>query len=465
MLWRKRVCLTGIYKIFLILLIVLMPAVMLTLNADILTAQEPGPQEMTRGLVVRVEGNITSGTASMLKNSLEEAERENYDFLLVELDTPGGVLNPTLRIMSDFLEAPLPVITYVSPSGAISASAGSFLLLSGHKAVMTPGTSTGAAMPVQFSPGGTRDAADEKTINFIEGHIRSVARERGRNEEIAGQFVTENLTLTADEALEEGVIDLISRNRDQLLEGLDGEEVMIRGEPFTLSTAGAELVERDMSTGERLENFLGNPQVTFILMLVGIYGLIIGFSSPGTIIPEVGGAISLALALYGLGIIEVDYLGLALMGLGVVFLVAELFTPTFGIFTSIGVVLLVVGGFIFPGEPLMPAEWFESFRMFVLGLAAMTAVFILVILQRLISMRKKAPSTSDLGLRGNTGYVSSALNPEGQIKLEGELWRARSVDDEVIDRAEKVEVINRQGMVLLVRRTGAEKTRSNNEEG
>jgi len=459
------VCLTGIYKFVLMLLIVLLLAVMMTLNADILAAQEPGPQEVPRGLVVRVEGNITSGTASMLKNSLEEAERENYDFLLVELDTPGGVLDPTLRIMSDFLEASLPVITYVSPSGAISASAGSFLLLSGHKAAMTPGTSTGAAMPVQFSPGGTRDAADEKTINFIEGHIKSVARERGRNEDIAGKFVTENLSLTADEALEEGVIDLVSRNRDLLLQELEGEEVMIRGEPFTLRTAGAELVERDMSTGERLENFLGNPQVTFILMLVGIYGLIIGFSSPGTFIPEVGGAISLALALYGLGIIEVDYLGLALMGLGVIFLVAELFTPTFGIFTTIGVVLLVLGGFIFPGEPLMPEEWFESFRMFVLGLAVMTAIFILVILQRLISMRKRTPSTSDLGLRGHMGHVSSALNPEGQIKLEGELWRARSVEDEIIDRGEKVEVVDRKSMVLLVKRAGAENSMGNNEEG
>ncbi len=413
------------------------------------TGQETEDIASARGMVVRVEGTITSGTTRMLRASLEEAKEENYDFMLVELDTPGGVLDPTLKIMSDFLESSLPIITYVSPSGAISASAGSFILLSGHKAVMTPGTSTGAAMPVQFSPGGTRDAADEKTINFIEGHIRSVARERNRNEEIAGKFVTENLTLTADEALEEGIIDLISRSRQDLLESLDGEEVFIRGEARELRTDGAELTVREMDIWERVENFLGNPQVTFILMLVGIYGIIIGFSSPGTFIPEVGGAIAIVLALYGLGIIEFDYLGLMLVGLGIFFLIVELFTPTFGIFTTIGVVLLVLGGFMFPGEPLMPPEWFANFRMLVLGIAAMSVIFILVALKKILASTRMEVKHGDSRYQNKTARVIDEVNPRGQIKFAGEIWQARS-EKEKIAEGEIVKIVGRDGMVFIV---------------
>ena len=437
------------FKILYIFSALLLINLVVLAGAENVNAAEIEENQIVRGLVVRVEGTITSGTARMLRSSLEEAEQENYDFLLVELDTPGGVLDPTLKIMSDFLEANLPIITYVSPSGAISASAGSFILLSGHIAVMTPGTSTGAAMPVQFSPGGTRDAADEKTINFIEGHIRSVARERNRNEEIAGKFVTENLTLTADEALEEGVIDLVSRSRQDLLTSLDGKEVLIKGEARELKTAGAELTVREMDIWERIENFLGNPQVTFILMLVGIYGIIIGFSSPGTFIPEVGGMIAIILALYGLGIIEVDYLGLLLVGLGIFFLIVELFTPTFGIFTTIGVVLLVLGGFIFPGEPLMPPEWFANFRMLVLGIAAMSVLFILVALKKILNLSRVEVKHGDNRYLDKTARVVSEINPRGQIKIAGEIWQARSEQGE-IEEGEMVKVIGRDGMVLVV---------------
>ena len=416
-----------------------------------ITGSEVGETDFSRGMVVRVEGTITSGTARMLRNSLEEAEQENYDFLLVELDTPGGVLDPTLKIMSDFLEANLPIITYVSPSGAISASAGSFLLLSGHKAVMTPGTSTGAAMPVQFSPGGTQDAADEKTINFLEGHIRSIARERDRNEEVAGKFVTENLTLTADEALEEGIIDSINRTRQDLLASLDGEEVMIRGEARELRTAGAELTERDMDIWERVENILGNPQVTFILMLVGIYGVIIGFSSPGTFVPEVGGVIAIILALYGLGIIEVDYVGILLVGLGIFFLIVELFTPTFGIFTTIGVVLLVLGGFIFPGEPLMPPEWFSNFRMLVLGIAAMSVVFILIALKKILNLSRAEVKHGENRYKNKRARVISEINPRGQIRIEGEIWQARTEEGKIAE-GENVKVVGREDMILVVKK-------------
>ena len=413
-----------------------------------------------RGMVVRVEGTITSGTARMLQSSLEEVEAEGYDFLLVELDTPGGVLDPTLKIMSDFLEAPVPIITYVSPSGAISASAGSFLLISGHKAAMTPGTSTGAAMPVEFSPGGEQRGADEKTVNFLAGHVKSVAQDRGRNAEVAEKFVTENLTLTADEARDENIIDAVSRTRDELLVKLDGQTVVVRGEERELKTKGAELTFREMGLWESLENILGNPQVTFLLLLVGVYGLIIGFSSPGTIVPEVGGAIALLMALYGLGIIEVDYLGLLLVGLGVVFLIVELFTPTFGIFTTLGVIMLVLGGFLFPGEPLLPAEWFQNFRMLVLGVAVMTALFILVILKKLLDLRNL--DSDDAGKRGklreNVGIVVDALDPEGQVKYEGELWRAR-LDGGQAERGEKVKIKEREGMVLL-----AEKMTEESEE-
>ncbi|MGM0421119.1 MAG: NfeD family protein [Bacillota bacterium] len=433
------------------LLAVLLIISLILINSERIIAQDINNNENPKGLVVKVEGTVTTGTARMLKKSLEEAERENFNFLLVELDTPGGLLDPTLEIMSAFLEAPIPIITYVSPAGAISASAGSFILLAGHKAAMTPGTSTGAAMPVEFSPTGSQGSAGEKTINFIAGHIRSVARERGRNEEVASKFVTENLTLTASEALEEGIVDSISRNHTQLLNDLDGQTVMIKGRETTLDSAGAELIEREMSILERIVNFIGNPQVTFLLLLLGIYGIIIGFSSPGTFIPEVGGAIALILALFGLGIIEVDYIGILLIGAGIFFLIVELFTPTFGIFTTIGVVLLVLGGFIFPGEPLMPPEWFANFRMLVLGVAVMSVLFILVALKKILNLTDLEIKSGDNRFKDKTGIVVETLNPEGQIKIEGEIWKAK-IEGQEVKPGEKVKVINREGMTLLVKR-------------
>ena len=438
-----------------LLLAIIILGAMLLISTPQIRAEEPQNfdsvpgSSASRGMVIRVEGTITSGTTRMLRNGLQQAEAEGYDFLLVEINSPGGLLNPTIDIMSIFLESRLPIITYVSPSGAISASAGSFILLSGHVAAMTPGTSTGAAMPVQFTPVGDRGAADEKTINFVAGHIRTVARERERNEEIAAKFVTENLTLTADEALEEGVIDLISRDRESLLTTLHGETVKIRGEEEQLNTADAELTLMEMDIWERIENFLGNPQISFLLLLIGIYGLIIGFSNPGTVIPEVGGAIALLLALLGLGIIEIDYLGLLMIVGGIVFLIVELFTPTFGIFTTIGVVLLVLGGFIFPGEPLMPPEWFANFRMLVLGVAAMSALFILVALKKILNISKSEIRHGDSRFKNKEARVVSSLNPEGQIKFEGEIWKAR-IESGTAESGETVRIISREGMVFLV---------------
>jgi len=437
-----------------ILLFLIIIGVMLFSLTGQIRAEEPQPDNSfptagARGMVIRVEGTITSGTARMLKNGLEQAETEGYDFLLVEINSPGGLLNPTIDIMSTFLESRVPIITYVSPSGAISASAGSFILLSGHVAAMTPGTSTGAAMPVQFTPAGDRGAADEKTINFVAGHVRTVARERERNEEIAAKFVTENLTLTADEALEEGVIDLISRDREALLATLQGETVNVRGEEQQLNTAEAELTVLEMDIWERVENFLGNPEVAFLLLLVGVYGLIIGFSNPGTIIPEVGGAIALLLALLGLGIIEIDYLGLLMIAGGIAFLIIELFTPTFGIFTTIGIVLLVLGGFIFPGEPLMPPEWFANFRMLVLGVAGMSALFILVALKKILNISKSEIRHGESRFKDKEARVIKSLDPEGQIKFEGEIWKAR-IESGKAESGDTVRIISREGMVFLV---------------
>ncbi|MCW3142061.1 MAG: nodulation protein NfeD, partial [Methanophagales archaeon] len=282
--------------------------------------------------VLRIEGTITEGTALNVIEGLREAEEISAEAVLIELDTPGGLVSSTLKITEAILNSEVPVITYVMPKGAIAASAGSFILISGNIAAMAPGTTTGAAMPVEIGIEG-RKPADEKTINFYAGYIESIAASRGRNATQAKRFVTENDVLNENTALERGIIDLIAEDETELLNKVDGMTVKIGTENRTLATKNVSLYIKEKTIRSSLLEALSNPQVAFILLMVGMYGLIFGFMSPGTYVPEMIGAICLILALYGMGLFDVNMFGVLLIIIAVILLIAEALTPTFGILT------------------------------------------------------------------------------------------------------------------------------------
>jgi membrane-bound serine protease (ClpP class) len=405
--------------------------------------------------VIQIEGTITEGTTLDIVEGLQEAEQMGTEAVLIELDTPGGLVSSTLKITEAILNLDMPVITYVAPRGAIAASAGAFILVSGNIAAMAPSTTTGAAMPVEIGIEG-RQAADNKTINFFAGHIESIAASRGRNATQAKRFVTENDALNEHLALERGVIDLIADDETDLLAKIDGMNVTIAGVDRTLATKDAALYRKGKTIRSALLETLSDPQIAVILLLVGIYGLIFGFMSPGTYVPEMIGAICLILALYGIGLFEVNVFGVLLIIVAVLLFIAEALTPTFGILTTGGAICLIIGALILPKEPFLvgpESGWFEGFVLTVLGVAIASALFFFFAVGAVLKIRKRRAQVGGEELIGRvTKAESSITEDEGTVKLRGEIWNARAAAGEEIPQGVKVEIVDRDGLTLLVKR-------------
>ena len=405
--------------------------------------------------VLRIEDTITEGTALDVVEGLQEAEAMGAEAVLIELDTPGGLVSSMLKISEAILNSEVPVITYVTPKGAIAASAGSFILISGNIAAMSPGTTTGAAMPVEIGVEG-RKAADEKTINFFAGHVESIAASRGRNATQAKRFVTDNDVLNENLALERGIIDLIAEDETELLNKVDGITVKIGNENRTIATKDASLYIKRKTVRSSLLELLSNPQIAVILMMVGIYGLIFGFMSPGTYVPEMIGAICLILALYGMGLFEVNVFGIILIIVAVILFIAEALTPTFGILTTGGAVCLIVGALLLPKEPFLfnpQSGWFEGFVLTVIGIAVASAAFFFFAVGAVLKARKRKVKVGGEELIGKVTKAETEINEDGgTVKLRGEIWNARTLAGERIPKGEKVEVIDREGLTLIVKR-------------
>lgn len=400
---------------------------------------------------MRVEDTVTAGTAQYLVRGIEEAQNNDAQAVVILLNTPGGLVNATLDIIQAIDAAEIPVITYVSPRGGIAASAGTFILLSGHVASMSPGTTCGAAMPVTVGGTGQKPkAADQKTINFLAGHMKSIAREKGRPEDVAELFVTQNLTLTADEALDRGVIDLIADDTAQMLNNLNGLEVETRRGMVVLNTSNATIEEIPININERLINIISDPSLAAVFIMLGIYGLIIGFSSPGYFLPEVMGGILLITGLYGVGLFQVNVAAGLLILLGIGLLVAEAFTPTYGILGTGGVIGIVLGILLFPVEPLMPATWFVQLKVLAIGTGVLTGILLVIILIGILRIRKLKPMQDENESIYAGAYVINDLNPYGQVKVRGEIWKAKSKSGEIIESGQEVQVIERQGILLIV---------------
>ena len=393
-----------------------------------------------------VDGVIGPAVAEYVGEAIERAKTDGAAALLIELDTPGGLLTSARAIVKDLLAAPVPVIVYVAPSGAGAGSAGVFITMAAHVAAMAPGTSIGAAHPVGGQGEDIKGTMGEKIENFTASFSEAIARQRGRNVEWAVKAVRKSVSVAADEAARLKVVDLVARDRDELLARVDGRTVEVSGEKRVLRLRPAEVQHYEMRFSQRVLAILGDPNIAYLLMLAGLLGLYVEFTHPGVFFPGVVGGICLLLALMAMQVLPVNTGALALIALGVVMLVAEAFLPTFGVVGVGGLVAFLLGSlFLFdsPGDEVQVA------RGIVLGAGGGLGAFMLVV-GALVARRGRMPAR--LGVEGMIGAVGTArerLAPAGSVLVNGEYWSAET--DEAIEAGTPVEVTGVDGLRLRVR--------------
>jgi membrane-bound serine protease (ClpP class) len=407
------------------------------------SARAQGP----RADLLEVKGPVTPMVASYIQRGIREAESDGAVCLIVQLDTPGGSVGVMAEIVQAIANARVPVVVYVAPSGAMAASAGTFVVLSGHVAAMAPGTTIGAAHPVGAQGEDLSETMKEKEVNALAAQVRALAQRRGEKAlNWVEQAVRESVSATANEALELGVIDVIADDTEDLLAKLDGMTLLVANAEVTLHTREAFIRPIAMTPVEGFFHAISDPTIAYILLIVGINALILEFSSPGGFMAGVIGAICLLLGLYALGTLSVNYTGLLLIGLAFALFIAEALTPTTGALAAAGVGALVLGSMLLFDGPYLAVS-----RGVIAGVALATGGFFLFAVSAIVRARRRCVATGREALVGRKARVRRALNPEGTIFLEGELWSAVA-EDGPIARGEEVEVLALEGFRLRVRR-------------
>jgi len=409
--------------------------------------------------VLDIDDAIGPASADYLIRSLAQAQAQGAQLVVIRMDTPGGLDSAMRQMIKAILASPVPVATYVAPSGARAASAGTYILYASHVAAMAPGTNLGAATPVQIGgpPGAPKDdkakGSDDETlarkqVNDAAAYIRGLAQLRGRNAEWAEKAVREAVSLPASEAVRLNVIDQVADDLPALLRKLDGKTLEVAGQPRQLHTAGASLVEHLPDWRTRVLAVITNPSVALILIMIGVYGLLFEFMSPGSTVGGVVGGICLLLALYALQLLPVSFAGVALIVLGIAFMIAEAFLPSFGVVGFGGIVAFVVGALILVDTD---APGFGIPLALIGTLAVLSALLIGGVLGMALKARQRALVSGDAGLVGSLVPVTQVMagNPlRGVVLAQGEQWQVQCATP--LQAGQHVRVTARHGVMLDV---------------
>ncbi|HUV76161.1 MAG TPA: nodulation protein NfeD [Dehalococcoidales bacterium] len=400
--------------------------------------------------VLTVKGTINPVLVDYIGRGIDQAEADGASMVIVQMDTPGGLDLAMRDIIKEMVNAKVPVVVYVAPSGARAASAGVFITMAGHIAAMAPNTAIGAAHPVAMGEGGEAqmsEAMEEKVLNDAAAYIRSIAEAHGRNMEWAEQAVRESVSATEKEALELNVIDIVAPDLNGLVAQLDGRQVaLLDGSVVTLNTQGATINYVDMTLREDFLYTIADPNIAFILLSLAMLGITVEIFNPGLIFPGVVGGISLLLAFFSLGMLPVYWAGILLIVLAFGLFIGELLTATFGVFTVGGIVSLVIGSLIlFKGaSPVFQVDpWLIAIVTIIIA-----ALFAFVV-SRVIKAHRKQATTGREELVGKTAVVKVALDPEGTVFFKGEHWEAVS-DKGRVEPGEEVTITKVEGLRLQV---------------
>ena len=395
--------------------------------------------------VIKINDAITPATAVFISKSIEQASKNRAECLVIQLDTPGGLDLSMRDIIKDIMNADIPIVVYVAPSGARAASAGVFITLAADIAAMAPGTNIGAAHPMAVGTGKMDRKMTEKVVNDAVAYIQSIAEKKGRNVKWAAQAVLENLSITETEALKKKIIDLVAKDLDDLLEKIDGKTVEKPRGKIKLATKGSKTNVVEMGFRERFLAVLSNPNIAYILMMIGLVGLYFELSNPGAIFPGVIGGICLILAFFAFRMLPINYAGVMLILLGVFLFIAEIKVASYGLLTVGGLVSLALGSIMLFESPV-PA--LRASLSVIIPTVLFTAAFFIFAVTLALKAQMAKPATGSEGLIGEIGVATTRLDPEGKVFVHGELWNAYS--DSAIEEGEKIRVLKTDRLKLKV---------------
>jgi membrane-bound serine protease (ClpP class) len=398
---------------------------------------------------ININGAINPPIAGFIKESIEKTTEKGGEALMVLLDTPGGLDTSMRDIVKNIMDAKVPVIVYVSPSGARAASAGSIILMASHVAAMAPGTNVGAAHPVSIGKEQPDKVMMKKVLQDAEAYSRSIAMKKGRNVEWAAKAVTESASITAKDALGKNVIDIIADNTGELLGKIDGKIVETKSGKVVLKTKDIKTVEIPMPFKYKFLSYVSDPNVAYLLMMAGIYGILFELYSPGAILPGVVGSVSLILALYAFQTIPISFAGLALILLGIVFFILELKIVSHGLLGIAGIASIVVGSVMLIDVPssVLSISWKA-----ILVVAVASGLFVFVILGYAVRAQLSKVKTGMEGLVGETGIAKTDILEKGKVSVHGELWNAKS--DLPVSVGEEIIVVSVEKLVVTVKKKG-----------
>ncbi len=399
-------------------------------------------------VVMRMEGVIAPPNADYFSRTLRIARERGAQLVVVELDTPGGLMNSMEQIVKDILASEVPVAVYVSPSGAKAGSAGAFITIASHIAVMAPGTSIGAATPVSGSGEEMPRAMERKVVNYAASYIRSLAEQRGRNAEWAELAVREGAAISERTALEKRVIDLVVPSLQELLAKVDGRTIKMPQRTVVLKTRNAPIQRSEMVLRERLLQVLVNPNVLAILGVLALYGLIAEIQNPGAIFPGVIGAISLLLMLYGFSVLPISWAGIALLVLAIILFIADAFAPSHGLLTLGGAISMLLGLLMLfeSPDPALRVSWVVA-----LTLTGLTSLFFVAIVAAGIRAQRARRVTGMESMHGAIAVARTDIAPRGKIFYDGTYWNAVTEGDS-IKAGERVVIERMEGLTAIVRK-------------